>query len=81
MTRTTQLEGEKVNKNMRNLKNTQIKGLSEFLNTVSAAWFSAGAISPLFISEQFNRVLFLSLLQIFVAFLFLGLSLSLLKRL
>lgn len=65
---------------MRSLKDTQIKGLSEFLNTVAATWFSAGAISPLFISEKLASVLFLSLFQIFVAFLFLGLSLSLLKR-
>ena len=65
---------------MRSLRNAQVKGLSEFLNTVSAAWFSAGAISPLFISENFNKVLLLSSLEIFMSFLFLGLSLSILKK-
>jgi hypothetical protein len=65
---------------MRNLKNTQIKGLSEFLNTVAATWFSAGVISPLFLSEAFNKVLLLALAEIIMSFFFLGLSLSLLKR-
>lgn len=34
------------------LKSNQYKGLSEFLNTIAAAWFSAGVISPLFIEYQ-----------------------------
>lgn len=66
---------------MQRLKPIQIRGLSEFLNTVAAAWFSAGAISPLFISEKFERVIFLSFLEIFMLFLFLGVSLYLLKKL
>lgn len=65
---------------MKNLKNTQIKGLSDFLNTVSAAWFSAGLISPLFLSEAFEKVLLLSLAEITMSFFFLGLSLLLLKK-
>ena len=65
---------------MRDLRKAQVKGLSEFLNTVSATWFSAGVISPLFLSEEFKNVLFLSLSEIVMSLFFLGLSLSLLKR-
>ncbi|OGD83968.1 hypothetical protein A3J17_01895 [Candidatus Curtissbacteria bacterium RIFCSPLOWO2_02_FULL_40_11] len=37
---------------MKNLTSYQLKALSEFFNTVAAAWFSAGVISPLFIKPQ-----------------------------
>lgn len=65
---------------MSNLKASQLKGLSDFLNTVAAAWFSAGAISPLFISENFNKVLYLALIEIMMALFFLGASLLLLRK-
>lgn len=65
---------------MSNLKESQLKGLSDFLNTVAAAWFSAGAISPLFISENFNKVLYLALIEIIMALFFLGVSLLLLRK-
>jgi hypothetical protein len=59
----------------------QHKGLSEFLNTVAAAWFSAGAISPLFInSEDISKIIFLSGIEIFMALLFLIVSLLLLRK-
>ena len=34
------------------LKSAQKKGLSEFLNSVSVAWFSVGVISPLILGSQ-----------------------------
>jgi len=37
---------------MKNLKPSQLKALSDFLNTIAAAWFSAGVISPLFIKPE-----------------------------
>jgi len=33
---------------MRKLKPAQLKALSDFANTVAAAWFTAGIISPFF---------------------------------
>jgi len=66
---------------MRNLKDGQIKGLSDFLNTVAAAWFSAGVVSPLFaITESITKILFLSGIEISMALSFLSLSLLLLRR-
>ena len=66
---------------MGNLKDGQIKGLSDFLNTVAAAWFSAGAISPLFIkTEILGKALFISGIEIVMALFFLGISLLLLRR-
>jgi hypothetical protein len=37
---------------MKSLKSSQLKALSEFLNTIAAAWFSAGVISPFFIKPE-----------------------------
>lgn len=66
---------------MGNLKDGQIKGLSDFLNTVAAAWFSAGVISPLFANtESIVKTLFLSGIEISMALFFLSLSLLLLRR-
>ena len=65
---------------MGNLKDGQIKGLSDFLNTVAAAWFSAGVISPLFANtESVMKILFLSGIEISMALSFLSLSLLLLR--
>ena len=33
---------------MKELSSAQLKSLSEFANTVAAAWFTAGVISPVF---------------------------------
>lgn len=66
---------------MRNLKDGQIKGLSDFLNTVAAAWFSAGAISPLFIkTEVIGKTILISGIEIVMALFFLSISLLLLRE-
>ena len=66
---------------MNNLGSSQLKGLSEFLNTVAATWFSAGIISPIFIeSENLIRTLVLSGTEILLALLFLRASLLLLRK-
>ncbi|MEK7061303.1 MAG: hypothetical protein AAB954_01430 [Patescibacteria group bacterium] len=65
---------------MKSLKEAQVKGLSEFLNTVAAAWFSAGAILPLFITENFNKVLFFASTEIIMSLFFLTGSLLLLGK-
>lgn len=63
------------------LKDSQIKGLSEFLNTVAAAWFSAGAIYPLFASTENPQIFILySGIEIIMAVFFLSVSLLLLKE-
>jgi len=64
-----------------NLRPSQLKALSEFLNTVVAAWFSAGVISPLFIKpENLFKALVLAGIAISMALFFLIWSLSLVKR-
>jgi hypothetical protein len=66
---------------MENLKPSQLKGLSEFLNTIAAAWFSAGVISPLFIKpESLSKTLFLAGIAVIMSLFFLIWSLSLLRR-
>lgn len=68
-------------KMVKDLKESQIKGLSEFLNTVAAAWFSAGAISPLFLNvEGLGKVIFFSTAEILMSLLFLTVSLLLLRK-
>ncbi len=66
---------------MKNLKPSQFKALSEFCNTIAAAWFSAGVISPFFIkSENLLSAIILGLAAILISVLFLGLSLYLVRR-
>jgi len=66
---------------VRNLQSSQIKGLSEFLNTVAAAWFSAGVISPFFVStENQPLVVLIAGAQITLSLFFLSVSLSLLRN-
>lgn len=66
---------------MRNLVPAQLKGLSEFLNTVAAAWFSAGAISPFFTKiESLTKTILLSTMAIALALSFLFGSVYLLRR-
>lgn len=53
---------------MDDLRPTQRKALSEFLNTVAAAWFSAGVISPFFIKpESLFRVVLLGVFAFVLA--------------
>jgi hypothetical protein len=53
---------------MRGLKSAQLKALSDFANTVAAAWFTAGVISPFFTKPA-------SLLEVF-RFLLIGLLMT-----
>ena len=62
------------------LKQSQLKGLSEFMNTVAAAWFSTGIISPFFIRiEDITRVAILAMFSLTSAGIFLLISIRLLK--
>jgi hypothetical protein len=66
---------------MENLKPAQLKGLSEFLNTIAATWFSAGVISPLFIKpENLFKTVLLAGIAIIMSLFFLIWSLALLKK-
>ncbi|OGD98258.1 hypothetical protein A3A49_00400 [Candidatus Curtissbacteria bacterium RIFCSPLOWO2_01_FULL_38_11b] len=67
---------------MGSLNSNQLKALSEFFNTVAAAWFSAGVISPLFIKPQnlLNIVVIIAI-AITMTMSFLYLSLFLVKTL
>lgn len=59
----------------------QLKVLSDFLNTIAAAWFTAGAISPLFIkSENIFRTILLGLIAVSLSLGLLSLSLSVARR-
>lgn len=61
---------------MRNLKSGQLKALSEFLNTVAAAWFSVGVIAPLFTRpDDFSKILLPTSTAIALTVIFLVLSL------
>lgn len=63
------------------LKSPQKKGLSEFFNSVSVAWFAAGVISPLFLqSFPVDRFVFSSTFALAFTVVFLGISLQLLRR-
>jgi len=61
---------------------SQRKSLSEFSNTVAAAWFSAGVVTPFFIKPKtiFEALLF-PIIGIGIALTMLWLSLSLVKDL
>jgi len=66
---------------MKKLRQSQLKALSEFLNTIAAAWFSAGVISPLFIKpENLIKALILAGIAIVMTIFLLAWSLSLLRR-
>jgi hypothetical protein len=66
---------------MKKLRPSQLKALSEFLNTIAAAWFSAGVISPLFIKpENLIKALILAGIAIVMTIFLLAWSLSLLRR-
>jgi len=66
---------------MKKLRQSQLKALSEFLNTIAAAWFSAGVISPLFIKpENLIKALILAGIAILMTIFLLAWSLSLLRR-
>lgn len=66
---------------MQNLTASQLKALSEFLNTIAAAWFTAGVISPFFLKpEDFSRALILGFAAVALAATFLSFSLSIVRR-
>jgi len=63
------------------LKSAQKKGLSEFLNSVSVAWFAAGIIAPTFLPEFiFTHFAFSALTALIFSGFFLGMSLQILRR-
>ena len=63
------------------LRSAQKKGLSEFLNTIAAAWFTAGVISPLFLDLRITtRNIVTEVVSLGLAGLFLVWSLQLLER-
>lgn len=59
----------------------QRKSLSEFFNTIAAAWFTAGIISPFFTKPKtLPELLLFVILGIFMTWLSLKLSLKLINR-
>lgn len=65
---------------MENLNPTQLKSLSEFANTIAAAWFTAGVISPFFTKPKtFFEVIIFVAVGLLMAGATLRWSLSLLK--
>lgn len=65
---------------MPKLRQSQLKGLSEFLNTIAAAWFTAGVIGPLFVrNDDFGKTLLLAVISLLLCAGFLGISLSFLR--
>lgn len=67
---------------MKNLTPSQLKTLSEFLNTVAAAWFTAGVISPIFVKpEDLSTTINLAFTSLVLTSSFLGLSLLLVRKL
>lgn len=66
---------------MRNLKPGQLKALSEFLNTVAAAWFTAGIIAPIFIElKDISKTIVLGLVAFVTSMGFLASSLQLVRK-
>ena len=62
------------------LRPAQRKTLSDFLNTIAAAWFTAGVISPLFIqTENIGKSVVFGGLSIAITVILLILSLGLVK--
>ena len=65
---------------MENLNSAQLKSLSEFANTIAAAWFTAGIISPFFTRPKtLLEVLTFVVVGLLMAGVTLRWSLSLLK--
>ena len=65
---------------MANLKPIQFKALSNFANTVAAAWFSAGVVSPFFTkSDSLIQSLMGPLMGILMTWIMLRWSLFLLE--
>ncbi len=66
---------------MKELTEPQLKALSDFANTVAAAWFSAGVISPFFIKppSAMEALVFPSV-GLVMTWLTLSFSLSLIKE-
>jgi len=65
---------------MKNLNSAQLKSLSQFFNTIAAAWFSAGIISPFFTKPLFlSNYLIFFILSIIATYSLLRFSLWLLK--
>jgi len=66
---------------VRKLKPSQLKVLSEFFNTVAAAWFSAGIISPFFVkSESLLNTIILGTVAIMLSMSSLGGAVFLVRR-
>ena len=66
---------------MKNLAPSQLKTLSEFLNTLAATWFSAGVISPFFIrTEDFLKTVALGITAVVLSFILLFMALFLVRR-
>lgn len=66
---------------MKNLTPSQLKSLSEFFNTIAAAWFSAGIISPLFIKpESIVRALLLGAISVILSLSILIWALYIVRR-
>lgn len=60
---------------------SQLKTLSEFMNTIAAAWFTAGVIAPLFIKpESIIKIIPLVGIAVLMTASFLGWSLFLVRR-
>jgi len=65
---------------MENFNSAQLKALSEFANTIAAAWFTAGVISPFFTRpKSFYEVSIFVAVGLLMAGTTLKWSLSLLK--
>jgi hypothetical protein len=63
------------------LRSAQKKGLSEFFNSVSVAWFAVGVIAPVFLPAfAWSRFVVSAVLALTFVSFFLGLSLQLLRR-
>lgn len=66
---------------MQRLKPAQLKALSDFANTVAAAWFTAGVISPFFVKPESPIKLFtFPLVGLTMAWVTLKWSLSLVEE-
>ncbi len=66
---------------MHKLSIGQLRVLSHFLNTIAAAWFTGGIVSPFFIKPTFliEKVI-LSSVGIFFAFIFLSSALMIVRE-
>ena len=66
---------------METLNSAQLKALSDFANTVAAAWFTAGVISPFFVKpESLIQLFAFPIIGILMTWVTLSWSISLLKE-